>query len=298
MNHDLHTRSLPAEPARRSGLAARLGAASLGLLRQVRRVRRGPAGALALGALLAAGPAQAADFVRRTTNVFGNFSVGAAAVLDTGSFSELLSTPALAYGREASDFGSVNGSWNGQPVEGSASFASGASYVFEPGRVVGQGHAETTGATPYDYVSLGSNAISLVRIEFTVAEITPFTLAGTLVADRGEDVGARTSKSTASEQFSGCIGCLWTADVAPGAFNASGLLIPGITYELRGNAGGRLNGSGAYAFDLMLGPVPEPAAWVLLAVGLPALCWRRLSAPAARGSRAMHRRPAPRTPGS
>lgn len=246
-----------------------------GLLLMARRWRRHARSALAAAALLVAGPALAADFVARTTNVFGNFTVGAAAVLDTGSFSEFLGTPALAYGREAGDFGSVNGSWNGLPVVGSASFASGASYVFEPERVVGQGHAETTGATSYDHVSLASNAIGLVRLEFTVAEITPFTLSGAVVATRGDDVGARTSQGLASVQFSGCVGCLWTADVAPGAFNTSGLLMPGITYELRGNASSRLNGSGEFAFELLLGPVHEPAAWLLLAAGLPLLLRRR-----------------------
>jgi hypothetical protein len=218
-------------------------------------------------ALAAPAQALAADFVARSTNVFGNFAVGAAGVVDTGSFSEFLGTPVLSYGREASDAGAVNGSWDGRPVVGAASFASGAGYVFEPDRVVGQGHAETTGDTPYEYVSLASNAISLVRIEFTVAEVTPFTLSGAVTADRGDDVGVRVSQGSASVQFSGCVGCLWTAGVAPGAFNASGLLIPGITYTLRGDASGRLNGSGAYAFDLLLGPVPEPAPWALVLAG-------------------------------
>lgn len=235
------------------------------------------AAGLALGvAVLCTGSAQAADFVRRTTNVFGNFLVGAAIVSDSGSFSELLSTPALSYGREAGDAGAVNGSWNGTPVEGSASFASGTSYVFEPSHVVGQGHVATTGATPYDYVSLGANAISSLRLEFTVAELTPFVLTGSVLADRGVDVGPRVSQGSASFQFSGCIGCLWTAADSPGGFSASGLLRPGTTYTLRGNASAEINGSGQYAFDLVLGPVDEPAAWMLVSLGLPLLLlWRR-----------------------
>ncbi len=254
--------------------------------------------ALALGALLSAGTAQAADLTGRTSNVFGNFTVGAFAIVDSGGFNEFLTTPTLAYGREASDAGAVNGIWNDTPVQGSASFASGTQFVFDPMHVVGNGHAETTGATPFDYVSLGANAISSLRLEFTVPELTAFTLTGSVLAAPGVNVGPRVSEATANVQFSGCIGCRWNAASEPGGFNASGLLIPGNVYTLRGDASSRLNGGGQWSFDLVLAPVPEPAAWVLLALGLPALCWRRFSAPAARGSRAAHRHPAPRTPGS
>lgn len=269
-----------------------------GLLLMARRVRRGAAGALALGALLVAGPAQAADLVARSSNVFGNFTVGAFAIVDSGGFSEFLTTPTLAYGQEASDAGAVNGIWNDTPVQGSASFASGTHFVFDPMHVVGNGHAETTGATPFDYVSLAANAISSLRLEFTVPQLTAFTLTGSVLAAPGVDVGPRVSQASASVQFTGCVGCAWNASTAPGAFMGSGMLIPGNFYTLRGDASARLNGGGQWSFDLVLTPVPEPAAWALLALGLPALCWRRFSAPAARGSRAMRRRPAHRTPGN
>lgn len=238
-------------------------------------LKRCIAAAAMLGCLLTGGPAHAADLVRRTSNVFGNFSVGAFAIVDNGNFSELLTTLALAYGREASDSGAVNGVWNGTPVEGSASFGAGTAFVFDPVHVVGLGHAETSGATPYDYVSLGANASSSLRLEFTMPEITSFVLTGSVLAVPGPDVGVRDSRSSASVQFSGCIGCLWNAESAPGGFGASGLLIPGNVYTLRGEAASRINGSGQWAFDLVLGPVDEPAAWLLLALGLPALRWRQ-----------------------
>lgn len=238
--------------------------------------------ALAAAALTMGGSAQAAELVGRSTNVFGNFLVGTGPLFDDGSFSELLGTLALSYGQEASDAGAVNGEFRGAPVQGSASFASGAGYVFAPEQVVGQGHAETTGETPFATVSLGANAISQVRLEFTVPQITPFTLSGSVLAQLGPDMGTRTSQALASVQFSGCIGCLWSADTQPGGFNASGTLQPGITYTITGRASSRLNGSGQYAFNLALAPVPEPGSALLLALGVPVLLWarrRRTSAP-------------------
>jgi hypothetical protein len=232
---------------------------------------------LAAGWLLAgcATAVQAADLVRRTSNVFGNFVVGYAALGEGGSFNEFLSSLELAYTQAANDAGAVNGDWRGTPVEGSASFASAASFVFGGDQIVGNGGTATTGATPYDHVSLGANAISLVRLEFSVTQPTPFVLTGSVTGSLGPDIGVRVSESLASVQFTGCIGCLWRTDTAPGAFVGSGTMIPGITYILAGSATTRLNGDAQWAFNLQLSPVPEPAAWLLLAMGIPALLWRR-----------------------
>ncbi len=232
-----------------------------------------PAAILVLAAT--ANVAHAADLVRRTTNVFGNFTVGYAALGDSGSFNEFLSTLELAYGQSANDAGAVSGDWRGTPVQGSASFASHAGYVFGTDQVVGQGGTTTSGDTPYDYVSLGANALSLVRLEFTVPVLTPFVLTGTLGSTLGPGVGTRVSEALATVVFSGCIGCSWRSDLTPGAFVATGTLIPGNTYRLQGNTSTRLNGDAQFAFNLQLSPVPEPAAWLLLALGLPALLWRR-----------------------
>jgi hypothetical protein len=223
----------------------------------------------------AAATAQAADLVRRTTNVFGNFVVGYASLGDGGSFNEMLSTLDAAYAQSADDAGAVNGSFRGTPVEGSASFASEAAYVFGAAQITGNGGVSTTGATPYSYVSLAANAISMVRLEFRVSELTPFVLTGSIGGGPGSGVGVRVPEALAWVQFSGCIGCLWRTDTAPGDFVGSGTLIPGNTYMLTGYATSRINGSGQYAFNLQLAPVPEPGAWALLAAGLPLMLWRR-----------------------
>jgi hypothetical protein len=223
----------------------------------------------------AATAAQAATLVRRTTNVFGNFTVGYASLGDGGSFNEFLSSLELAYSQAANDAGAVSGDFRGTPVEGSASFASEAGYVFDVDQVAGQGGTSTSGDTPYDHVSLGANALSLVRLEFTVDVLTPFVLTGSLSSTLGPGVGARTSEALATVVFSGCVGCSWRSDITPGAFVGAGTLIPGNTYRLQGNTSTRLNGDAQFAFDLQLSPVPEPAAWLLLTLGLPALLWRR-----------------------
>lgn len=242
------------------------------------RHRAIPAAAAALLAGAAATVAQPAELVRRTSNVFGNFVVGYAALGDGGSFGELLFTLESLYARDAADAGAVSGDWNGTPVQGSASFASGVGYVFDPAQVVGSGYAITTGETPYDHVSLGANSIGMTRLEFTVDVITPFVITGAVSHTLGPNPGARVSEALASVQFTGCIGCLWRSDTSPGSFMGSGTLIPGVTYTISGNATTRLNGDAQWAFNLQLSPVPEPAVWLLLAMGLPALLWQRARA--------------------
>lgn len=250
--------------------AAGLGAAGTPTARPP-RVRLSPfvAGALLLAATAQAA-AQEAVLTGRLSNVFGNFLVGAGIVNDSGSFSELLSTPDLAYAREAADAGSVSGVVSGQPVTGSAGFASAAEYVFDGLQIVADGLAATTGETPFSYVSLGANAISSVRLDFRVPVLTNFVLTGTVLAVQGPDIGTRPSSAMASVQFNGAVGANWHTDSFQGDFVASGTLIPG-TYRITGRASTELNGDAQYRFDLQLSPVPEPAAWMLLAMGMPFL---------------------------
>lgn len=215
-------------------------------------------------------PAQEAELTGRLSNVFGNFLVGASIVADSGSFSELLSTLDATYARDVADAGAVSGVVSGQPVSGSASFASAAEYVFSGTEIVADGLAATTGETPYSYVSLGANAISSVRLDFRVPVITHFVLTGAVLATRGPDIGTRPSSALASVQMTGSGGGLWHTDSFQGEFITSGTLLPG-SYRITGRATTALNGDAQYRFNLQLSPVPEPAAWVLMALGVPLL---------------------------
>jgi hypothetical protein len=228
----------------------------------------------AIAAVLAAvlGQAGAASLVARQTNVFGNFLVGAGPVLDSGSFSEFLTTPSLSYGQAVNDAGAVNGVFNGQPVTGSASFASDASYAFGPLLIVGDGAAQTTGETPFSYVSLAANAQSSIRLTFSLSEPTVITLSGSIASLLGPNVGAALSQASASVSMNG-VGS-WDTSFHQGGFLATRTVLPG-NYEIRGNASSRINGGASYSFEVALAPVPEPAAWALLAMGLPLLLARR-----------------------
>lgn len=221
--------------------------------------------AAALWLAVAIAPAQAATTLEaRQTNVFGNFAVGSGSLLDTGSFSELLSTLDVSYGQSAADAGGVNGVFNGNPVSGSASFASEAGYGFDPLLVVGHGAVVTTGETPYSYVSLGSNAISSVRLTLELTETTVVTLSGSISSLLGPNVGARASLASASVSMNG-LGS-WSTATHQGGFLATRTVLPGF-YEIRGSASSALNGEAAYSFDVALAPVPEPSTALLLAFG-------------------------------
>lgn len=233
---------------------------------------------LACAPLLATAiPAQAATLTNRLTNVFGNFLVGAGPVGDSGSFSEFLTAPlAASYGRDAADAGAVNGVLNGQPVVGSASFASSASYSFGVDAIVGSGRSATAGDTPYDYVSLGANASSAVRLDFRLTVPTHVVLTGAVTSLLGPDVGSRRSGAQASVSLNG-VGS-WVTTSHQGGFEAARTLLPG-SYSLRGNSSAQINGESQFSFNLLLTPVPEPSSAALLAAGIGALVvlsrWRR-----------------------
>jgi hypothetical protein len=67
----------------------------------------------------------------------------------------------------------------------------------------------------------------------------------------------------------------WRSDVNTTPFSLNGTFMPGFEYTLFGRADSRLNASSAFDVDLLLSPVPEPATWLSLALGLGLLVARR-----------------------
>jgi hypothetical protein len=236
------------------------------------------AGALALAL---AGAADAQALVTRSSTVFGNFVVGYASVLDTGAFNEVLNTLDGAYDQSQADAGSANGTYNNLPVAGTAGFAVEQIYDVSAGLISGSGYSATSGSTPYGHVSVGANGQSFMRLRFTVPTLMAYTLTGEVQRGLGAPTNGVAPSAQAIVQLSGtgtCCGGLFDATNTPGAFSISGLISPQATAELYASATSRLNGEGSYWFNLVLTPVPEPAAWLLLALGAPALLWRRLRA--------------------
>lgn len=245
---------------------------------------------LALG-LAASAAAQAPPLVltQRLTSVFGNFLVGAGPVLDSGSFSEFLTAPlSSAYNRTAADAGAVNGMLNGQPVVGFAGFSSEALYAVIPTGITAGGGAMVQGGAEYAYMSFGTNASSTVRLDFTVPVPTAFVLSGTVFAAIGPGVNGVGASADAGVSLTG-VG-FWDTASHQGAFVSSGMLVPGNGYRLTGRASARVNGDASYTLALVLSPVPAPAAWLLLTLGLPIVLLRGRRAARA-GADGARRRP-------
>jgi PEP-CTERM motif len=235
--------------------------------------------------LIAAGAAQAQapapTVTSRLSSVVGSFIVGYSTLGDGGSFNETLRTLDASFSRNEADSGGVNGFVGATPVQGNASFAVMQDYAFTPTLISAAGSGATSADTPYSYVSVGAQTISQVRLSFTVAVATPFVLTGQVQHAIGDPVQGLTptALATARLQSSTGGGGLWRSDTSPGAFTTSGTFMPGFSYTLEGLANSNLNASSSFAMNLVLSPVPEPAAWALLSAGLGLLLWRRRVAP-------------------
>jgi hypothetical protein len=150
-------------------------------------------------------------------------------------------------------------------------------YAVTPTLISASGSGATSADTPFSYVSVGAQTISQVRFSFTVAVAAPFVLTGDVQHAIGNPVQGLTptALATARLQSSTGGGGLWRSDTSPGAFTTSGTFMPGFTYTLEGLANSNLNASSSFLMNLVLSPVPEPVAWVLLPAGLGLVLWRR-----------------------
>lgn len=229
--------------------------------------------ALLLAAPLAA--AQVATLNTRETIHSGNFTVGFATLGDSGSLLQTFTTPDATFANVVGDSGSVNGLHGDTPVVGSGSFTSAQAYDLLADRVVFSGSAVTTLSTPFSYVSAGATALSQLDLLIELPAPMFFSFSGELTELTGATVNGLTPRADALVKLSGA-GDNWLFNDA-GAFFQSGVLDAG-AWRINAYADTRGNGNAAFVGTLLLTPVPEPAAWLLLALGAPGLLWRRLCA--------------------
>jgi len=232
----------------------------------------------AANALLLVAPlvaAQVATVNTRETIQSGNFAVGFATLGDSGSDLQTFTTPDASFANVVSDSGSVNGLHGDTPVVGSGSYASGQAYELQADRVVFSGSAVTTLSTPYSHVSAGANALSQLDLLLELSVPMVFTFSGEITEAPGATVNGLTARADALVKLSGP-GDSWLFNGA-GSFFQTGVLDAG-AWRINAFADTRGNGGAAFVGTLLLTPVPEPAAWLLLARGAPGLLWRRLRA--------------------
>jgi hypothetical protein len=243
------------------------GSATLMLLGVGALLWRRRAAALAAPALLLALSTQAATLQNRTTSLLGSFVVGYATVGDNGSSTQRLTDLAPSWEGMAEDAGAVDEVYRGLPVVGSASFLLGQAYDIGARAVHGEGSSLTTLVRGAPYVSATSNGSSTLRLVVRVPETTEFRFTVQL-----DGAGAPLDSGMPSWGSSARLGSL--AFNTPGLHTHTGTLFAG-DYELAGDAWTRGNAQADWTFDLLIGPVPEPATWATLALGLGLLAWRR-----------------------
>lgn len=219
--------------------------------------------------------AQAVSVATRETVQSGDFLVGFATLGDSGSYDQTFTMPDTAFGNVAADSGGVNGLHNDTPVVGSGSFSTAQAYELLADRVVFSGSAVTMLATPFSHVSVGANALSMLDLLLALPVPMQFTFTGELVELPGAAVNGLSARADAQVKLSGP-GDTWLFTGA-GAFLQQGVLDAG-SWRINAFADTRGNGNASFAGTLLLTPVPEPAAWLLLALGAPWLLARRLRA--------------------
>jgi hypothetical protein len=216
--------------------------------------------------------AQAVSVATRETVQNGDFLVGFATLGDSGRYGQTFSTPDSAFRNVAADSGGVNGFHGNTPVVGSGSFSTAQAYELLADRVMFSGSAVTTLSTPFSYVSTGANALSMLDLLLALPTPMQFIFTGELVELPGTAVNGLTARADAQVKLSGP-GDTWLFTGA-GAFVQQGVLDAGL-WRINAFADTRGNGNASFVGALLLTPVPEPAAWLLLMLGVPALAWRR-----------------------
>jgi hypothetical protein len=227
-----------------------------------------------LGATLAlllachAAAAQVATLVERDSRQTGNFAVGFGG--DTDSDSYLLDLTGLdpAFANVASDGGSAGAA----PDAASASFSTSQAYTLFDDRLEFSGSAVTEVAAPLANMVAFAQTLSQLELALVLTEATPFELRIDVDEVLGAAVNGLAPRADAQVRLTGPGGS-WLFNTS-GSFLETGVLAPG-TWRINAFADTRGNGSASFIGTLALAPVPEPAAWLLMALGGGALLLRR-----------------------
>lgn len=217
-------------------------------------------------ALLLVAPAtmaQAATLSARDTQQRGNFAVGAGTTTDNGNYLLDVVTLEPVFSNVAADNGSAAGA--------SASFSTAQAYALQAEGLDFSGSAMTAVAGPVNVVTF-ADALSQLELVLVLDRPTPFELRVDLVETLGATVNNVAPRADAQFKLSGP-GDGWLYNAA-GSFVQTGVLAPG-TWRIDAFADARGNGYAGFAGTLALAPVPEPAAWLLMALGLVALALPR-----------------------
>jgi hypothetical protein len=221
------------------------------------------AAAIALLLVTQATVAPAATLSARDTLQRGNFAVGAGTITDNGNYQLDVVTLEPVFSNVAADTGSAAGA--------SASYSTAQAYALQVDGLDFSGSAVTTVEGPVNVVGF-ADALSQLELVLVLDQATPFELQVELVETLGATVNNLAPRADAQFRLSGP-GNVWLFNAA-GSFVQTGVLAPG-TWRIDAFADARGNGHAGYAGRLALAPVPEPAAWLLMALGLAALALPR-----------------------
>jgi hypothetical protein len=220
---------------------------------------------LALALLLAAQAAAAQTVVltARETTQRGNFAVGSGTNTDNGNYALDLATLEASFANVAGDSGAA--------AAARASFTTAQSYAVFDERVDFSASAVTSVEAPVG-VTAFSDTLSQLELVLVLAVDTPFELRVDLNETLGATVNNLAPRANAQVRLSGP-GDSWFINT-PGSLVQSGVLAAG-TWRIDAFADARGNGDAGFIGTLVLTPVPEPAAWLLLAGGAGFMMLRR-----------------------